>query len=1085
MRADRIRKQSNAAVLKKGTTLFVFVALLANACLSLAQTAGPMNNAIAHLADNQNELSENFHLAKGSTQTVGEIIVQTDRSEAPADGQSAVKFSVILKDTNGYPIKDTQILSIATTGGWLLFEKHDQSTNTPEDRPTDRVIRLRQLKIEGGKVTFKLIAATQPQTATVRIISGKASSNTLIHFVPEHRELIAVGLFEGIVSQRHTSGNALGQTRMNDGFEQEIDHWSRALGRSNRGAARTSFFAKGNITDQTLLTMSYDSDKAISSRLMRDVNPERFYPIYGDNSKKGMDAQSSDRLYVRFDHDKSYLLYGDFATGDGFSQMTGGGQVAGLKQRDFGQYSRTATGLRAHYDENGVLANSFIIYDSLKQAIEEFPANGTSGPFAVRNASGIQNSEKVEIIVRDKNQLGLVKSVTPLIRYVDYTFEPFSGRILLTVPVPTLSPAGDPQSIRITYEVDQGGENFWVVGADGQVQVNQTVNVGGSWVNDDNPLSPYRLQSANINVKLDKHTGLVAEIAHSDSAQYQVNGVTYLTPSGQAGEMRADLSGNAQRIELAHADAVLNAKVYSARSDIGFINSAASISQGKGEDGVKIAVKLSDNRSVFVDAIRSTDKNSGTTRDAGQAGVTFKLSDQLTWSAGFTYTKEDATFPPTALIAGNTALLGSGLTNTGGFLGGSQTNVPIASTLNTTTNNLSQPLEATTFKTSSQYKVNDQFSVNGELEKGINGDKQQRLVLGSAYQLTDKARLYNRIETQTGLASAYSILPADKSTSLTAGISSTYTPGANVFTEYRLQNSSSDTGSNARDIALATGERHTWNLAQGIIAQTSAEYLKILNGNVPSALALSAGIEYSVNPLWRASAKLEFRRMFDTPASPAQQAQNQWLSTISFARKLANDWTLITRNYLLLTETESTSGLPAGHGLQNRAQIGFAWRPTETNKYNLLARYEYKTVRQQTTPGGDDYYSHILSVHGDYHPSRPWWATVRLAAKETTDMTLPINSQRYSAWLVGGRITRDINNKFDVGLLAATLNSPQGGSQQYAYGIEIGRLITKNVWASVGYNVSGFSDRDLTGSDYMTKGVYIRLRFKFDESAFK
>ena len=1085
MRVHRIRKQSNAAVIKKGTTFFVFVALLVYSCFLLAQTASPASTSMVNLANSQNELLENLPLAKTSTQTVGEIIVQTDRLEAPADGQSAIEFSVTLKDANGYPISSTQILSIVTTGGWLLFDKREQSAGALEERQTDRVTRLRQLKIEGGKATFKLIAATQPQDVTVRIVSGKASSNTLLHFVPERRELIAVGLIEGIISQRRTTGNALGQTRMNDGFEQEIDRWSRALGGSNRGAVRTSFFAKGNITDQTLLTMSYDSDKAVPSRLMRDVSPERFYPIYGDNSKKGMDAQSSDRLYVRLDNNKSYLLYGDFATGDSSSQITGGGGIAG-KLRDLGQYNRTATGLRAHYDENGVLANSFVIYDNLKQAIEEFPANGTSGPFAVRNAGGIQNSEKVEIIVRDKNQLGLVKSVTPLVRYVDYTFEPFSGRILLIVPVPTLSPNGDPQSIRITYEVDQGGEKFWVVGVDGQIQLNQRVNLGGSWVNDNNPLSPYRLQSTNINVKLDKHTRLVAEFAHSDSAQYQVNGVTYLTPSGQAGEMRTDLSGHAQRIELAHADAVLNAKIYSARSDIGFTNSAASISQGRGEDGVKIAAKLSDSRSVFIDAIRSTDKNSGAIRDAGQAGVTFKPSDQLTWSASLTYTKEDSTFPPTALIAGNTALLGSGLTNTGGFLGGSQTNVPIASTLNTTTNNLSQPLEATTLKMSSQYKFNDQFSVNGELEKGISGDKQQRLVLGSTYQLTDKARLYNRFETQTGLASAYSALPSDKSVSLTAGVSSAYTEGADVFTEYRLQNSSSDTGSNNRDIALATGERHTWNLAQGIIAQTSVEYLKILNGDVPSALALSAGVDYRVNPLWRASTKLEFRRMFNTPASSIQQAQNQWLSTTSFSRKLAQDWTLIARNYLLLTETDdSASGVAAGRGIQDRAQLGFAWRPTETNKYNLLARYEYKTVRQQTMPGGDNYYSHILSMHGDYHPSRPWWATARLAAKETTDMTLPADSQRYLAWLAGGRVTRDINNKWDIGVLAPTLNSPQGGGQQYAYGIEIGRLITKNVWASIGYNVSGFSDRDLTGSDYMTKGVYARLRFKFDESAFK
>ena len=226
--------------------------------------------------------------------------------------------------------------------------------------------------------------------------------------------------------------------------------------------------------------------------------------------------------------------------------------------------------------------------------------------------------------------------------------------------------------------------------------------------------------------------------------------------------------------------------------------------------------------------------------------------------------------------------------------------------------------------------------------------------------------------------------------------------------------------------------------------------------------------------------------MFDSLDNPAGQSQNQWLSTTSFARKLSQDWTLLTRNYLLLTEQGYNAiGQSVGRGLQDRAQLGFAWRPTETNVYNVLSRYEYKTVRQQTTPGGDDYYSHIVSMHADYHPSRPWWATVRVAAKETVDFTLPQASQCYAAWTVGGRVTHDINENWDIGILASTLNSPQGGGQQYAYGLEVGRLVTKNVWVSAGYNISGFSDRDLTGSDYTTRGIYVRLRFKFDESIFK
>ena len=1032
--------------------------------------AGPLTSITPSSNDNQN---------------ISEIAVQASRLEAPADGQYPVEMTVVLRGANGEPVSGTQYVTVTTNGGWLLLDPDLQRILGPEPRPTDRATRGRQLKVENGQAKFKLIAPTHPQDVTVRLVSGPAASNLTVRFVPEHRPMIAVGLLEGIIGQNSLSARTNDQKHFNDAFERSIQRWSRTFGNDKSAAARASVFIKGDIADKTLLTLSYDSDKDPRSLLMRDFDPEHFYPIYGDSSTRGFDARSSDRLYARIDRDKNYLLYGDFATGNGFNQLSGGGSAVGLAQRNFGQYNRTATGLRAHYEDEKSLANIFAIYDDLQQAIEEFSANGTSGPFAVRNSNGIQNSEKVEVIVRDKNQIGLIKQVTPLVRYLDYTFEPFSGRILLTVPVATLASSGDPQSIRITYEVSQGGDKFWVLGADGQTKLGQKVEVGGTVVDDKNPLSPYRLYSINAGVALSDKTRLVAEIARSESRQYTVKSIVYNSPSGLSGEMSDDLKGNAERVELAHVDGKINAKAYIARTDVGFVNSSASLDGGRGEKGAKLSYKLSDTMDVFGEAIRSEDRSVNAGRDAAKFGLAYKLSDRLTLNTALTYTKEDSNLPSSTLISPNTALLGSGLTTTGGFFGGSETS-PVGSTLNTNTSTLSKPLEATTAKIGLQYKVTEALRLDGELEKSVTGDDKTRAMVGSEYQLTNKARLYGRLETQTGLASAYSLNPADRSTGFVAGVSSAYMTGANIFTEYRLQNNETNSGIGTRDMAVATGERHTWNIADGITAQTGAEYLKIFNGSAQSALALTTGIDYPVNPIWRASGKLEYRRLFDSPADPAKQTQNQWLSTLSFARKMSNDWTFLARNYLLFTHKDyDANGLPSGNGIQDRAQLGFAWRPTETNRYNALARYEYKIVNDQSIANGDNYRTHIISMHGDYHPSRPWWMTGRLAAKHTLDKTLPADSQKYAAWLLGGRVTYDINKDWDVGVMLSSLHSSEGGSHQYAYGAEVGHIVMKNLWVSLGYNASGFTDRDLTGSEYTAKGLYLRLRFKFDESLFK
>jgi hypothetical protein len=224
--------------------------------------------------------------------------------------------------------------------------------------------------------------------------------------------------------------------------------------------------------------------------------------------------------------------------------------------------------------------------------------------------------------------------------------------------------------------------------------------------------------------------------------------------------------------------------------------------------------------------------------------------------------------------------------------------------------------------------------------------------------------------------------------------------------------------------------------------------------------------------------------LFDDKSLTGNQSQSQWLNTIAIARKIDRDWTILSRNYLLYTENkDDRAGIKRGNTLQDRFQVGLAWRPVDNNKVNGLARYEYKLVDDRALLDGEDYRTHIISAHGDYHPSRPWWFTGRFAAKLTKDMTLP-SEQSYNAFLLGGRAVYDFAEKWDVGFLASALYSPQGHATQWASGLELGYQLKQNLWASAGYNWAGFTDRDLSGADYTSKGLYVRLRFKFDENLF-
>ena len=134
-------------------------------------------------------------------------------------------------------------------------------------------------------------------------------------------------------------------------------------------------------------------------------------------------------------------------------------------------------------------------------------------------------------------------------------------------------------------------------------------------------------------------------------------------------------------------------------------------------------------------------------------------------------------------------------------------------------------------------------------------------------------------------------------------------------------------------------------------------------------------------------------------------------------------------------------------------------------------------------PLSDGYLKHIASLVSDWHPDRNWWLTGRLAGKRQTDH-FSSGDSRFRAWLAGGRATYSLTERWDVSALAYRMWSPHLNSQN-AFGAEVGYLLTSNLWLSGGYNWAGFRDYDLTGSEYTSRGAYLRLRFKFDERLFR
>ena len=908
-----------------------------------------------------------------------------------ADGKSIIKLKLEVSDDKGAPVTVRTPVTVEAANG--VWKNEDLNSLEPG----------LQLFIENGSTELLLQSPRDPGDVEVLASSGSIKTSAKLSFVPDLRPMIAVGIIEGAINLRKLNTKSLLATRAKDGFEQELKNFSRSSSDGKTtGAARAAMFLKGKVKGEYLLTLGYDSDKEKKERLFRDIQPDEFYPIYGDSSQKSFDAQSTSRLYVRVDHGKSYTLYGDYTT-----------QQQADDARKLGQYNRSLNGIKSHYEEGNVRGNVFASRDSSRQVVEEVPARGISGPYVLKISQIVENSEKVEILLRDRDQPSVILSATPQSRFSDYEIETLTGRILFKAPIPSIDANLNPISIRITYEVDQGGQEFWVAGIDGQVKLNETLEVGGAYVKDNNPQDSQDLASANVTLKLNQETKVIAEVA-------QLN-------KDSTGK------GNAERIELKHESKNLQANVFAGKTDVGFDNPASILNKGRSEAGAKASYKLTEKDTVRGEYLRSEDVSTSGNREGVQIAAEHVFDNNIRGEIGLRSVNESR------------------------------------ASADTSTNGLT-PLQTTSarIKLTAPVPNVNQATAYGEYEQDVSDGDKRIAAVGGEYDLKNGGHLYARHEFISSLGNRYALNNTQQNNTTVVGMDMDYMKDGHVFSEYRLNNAFAE-----RDAQAALGLRHLWSLNDNIKLQGGFERTHSFSGNSNSAesMAITGGIEYTNNPLWKGSARLEYRN---------SQTSDTIFSSLGAAYKLNEEWTFLGKNAFELTKNKD-----APNTLRDRVQLGLAYRDATTNLWNGLLRFEQRYEHADAPLAGfaSDRSVSIVSGHVNYQPNNKLIYSGHYAGKWVNDKSNDFSS-RSNLHLLSGRFTYDFSKKWDVSGNASALFSGDMRSRQGGLGLEVGYLVKDNLWLSGGYNIFGFSDKDLVGEGYTNPGIFARIRFKFDENSF-
>ncbi len=431
----------------------------------------------------------------------------------------------------------------------------------------------------------------------------------------------------------------------------DTQHYNSSTWVDGRGA----FYLKGKIKGEYLLTASADTGeqpfKNLFSNfqeknpyyLLRNIDPNRYYPVYGDDSTIVDDAPTQGKFYVKLERGDSHVMWGNFKTTWSGTELTN--YSRGLYGANLLWNSEDST----KHGEKRTTVNAFVADPGTLQSREDF--RGTGGSLYYLHRQNLtQGSERLWLEIRDKDS-GLTIERKPLVAAQDYEIDYLQGRITLRAPLPsvadgstlvqTSSANGNPVFLVSTYEYTPG---LTAIGG------NTTGLRASHWFNDHIRLGATRYHQGDISNWQDL-SGLDATLRYKPGTYMRVEAAR---SSGTGSEAFSSLNGgfnfagtnasgqraDARRVDLAANLAELKEgmagklSAYVQNQDAGFSGpgQTAISSEATQQKGAAAVLPVGEKTEISLKADdRSAISQSAT---SGEAALRHKLTPEWGISAG-------------------------------------------------------------------------------------------------------------------------------------------------------------------------------------------------------------------------------------------------------------------------------------------------------------------------------------------------------------------------------------------------------------------------------------------------------------------
>jgi len=283
-----------------------------------------------------------------------------------------------------------------------------------------------------------------------------------------------------------------------------------------------AYYLKGQILGKYLITSSFDSDRA-QKAMFRQLDPNTYYPVYGDSSSINYDAADTQgALYLKVEWDKSSAILGNY--------------VVDFHDTEFAAFSQKYYGGKLDYQSvasnpYGDARTKLVVYHAQIQQLpahNEFLATGGSLYF-LKYKEVVQGSDTVVIQIRDQTT-GLVVASQTLTNGADYELDNSQGRILFWQPVAMIAQSesiisnnlinGDPIYVVVDYQYAVSGlQTQGAQGARVAQAVGNNVVLGGTYIQDNSNGQNYTLEGTDATLHVNKDATIKAEYAKTTSQE--------------------------------------------------------------------------------------------------------------------------------------------------------------------------------------------------------------------------------------------------------------------------------------------------------------------------------------------------------------------------------------------------------------------------------------------------------------------------------------------------------------------------------------------------------------------------------------